>query len=301
VRLDLALIAGHPGLSRRKARDVIEKGQVHVDGRMVREPGADVRADAAIDWNPGRKALARVRSSLPLLASDEAFLVVDKPAGLLSVPTPGGVDEDTVLARVQDYVRRLRPRDPFVGRVHRLDRDTSGSLLFALSAEARAVLIAQFKAHRITRRYSALVAGEPRSDRGVVDAPLAEVYEGGRRKVARGDEPSSPARTHWEVVERFPGAALLDVTLETGRQHQIRVHLAHIRLPVLGDRVYGGATAASAARRQMLHARVLGFEHPVTGVPVTVESPLPEDFAAVRDHLRKGGGGRARRPPRARR
>jgi len=290
MRLDLALIAAHPGLSRRKAREVIEKGQVKVDGRTVREPGDPVGPQARVDWDPARKALSRARSTVPLLLTDDAVVVVDKPAGLLSVPTPGGVDEDTALARVHDYVRRLHPRDPFVGRVHRLDRDTSGTLLFALSPEARAVLIAQFRDHRITRRYSALVAGEPRGDRGLVDAPLAESYQGGRRRVARGDEEKAPARTHWKVVERCPGAALLDVELETGRQHQIRVHLAHIGLPVLGDPVYRKRTAPPplAVPRQMLHAAILGFSHPVTGAVVRVESPLPDDLKKNLTALRKG-------------
>ncbi len=281
-RLDLALIRAHPGMSRRKARDVIEKGQVSVDGIRVREPGQAVAADAAIVWNPNRKALPRARSSLPVLYEDDTLLIVDKPPGLLTVASaPGTSGEDTALARVQEYVRRLRPRSPYVGVVHRMDRDTSGALAFALSPEARQGLRTLFRGHRIERRYLALVRGHPPADQGVVDLPIHEVYEGGKRRIARPGEPALPALTRWRVLQSFARAALLEVSLETGRQHQIRVHLAHIGLPILGDPVYGGSRAGSAppgVRRQMLHARLLAFTHPSTGEPVHAESPLPADF-----------------------
>jgi 23S rRNA pseudouridine1911/1915/1917 synthase len=290
-RLDLALIARHPGLSRRKAREVIEKGQVLVDGRLVREPGLMVGEGADLRWDPNRQALPRARLSLARLYEDEHVLIVDKPAGLLSVPTSdeAPADEDTALGRVQEYARRRHPKRPFVGRVHRLDRDTSGALAFALSAPARAGLIDLFRAHQVERRYLALVEGEPRTEHGVMDQPLHEAYEGGRRRIAKPGEPGRPALTRWRVVERLPGAALLEVELGTGRQHQIRVHLAHAGLPVLGDPVYRrrAAPALVAAPRQMLHAAVLGFSHPVTGEAVRVESPWPDDFKAVRTALRK--------------
>jgi 23S rRNA pseudouridine1911/1915/1917 synthase len=175
-----------------------------------------------------------------------------------------------------------------VGLVHRLDRDTSGAMAFVFSPGARAGLIDAFRDHRIERRYLALVAGNPRTEEGVVDAPLREAYVSGRRGVARRGEPSRPAVTHWRVVERFPGAALLEVDLKTGRQHQVRVHLAHVGLFVLGDPVYGVSTPAPVrVQRQMLHARGLAFAHPVTGEPVRVESPLPKDFTKALSALRK--------------
>src|SRR5262245_17642825 len=134
MRLDVALIAKHPQLSRRKARDVIEKGQVLLDGKVVTEPGRRYDAAATLHWDPNRKALPRARISLPLLYADDDLLIIDKPAGLLSVPSAENTrGEDTALDRVHDYVRRLRPRHPYVGVVHRLDRDTSGALVFALS------------------------------------------------------------------------------------------------------------------------------------------------------------------------
>jgi len=297
TRLDVALIRQHPELSRRKAREVIEKGQVSVDGRLVRAAGSEVAEGARLEWDANRRALPRARASLPLLWSDDALVVVDKPAGLLAVPTASGEDEDTVLARVQDYARHLHPRAPYVGVVHRLDRDTSGALAFALTPPAREGLRALFRSHRIERRYVALVEGVPRADAGTVDRAIHEGYESGRRRLVRVGEQGRPALTRWRVLERFATASLLEIELETGRQHQIRLHLAHVGLPVLGEPVYAdrapGRAGANrrrppvAARRQMLHARVLGFAHPLTGAAVRVESPLPEEFARALQVLRR--------------
>jgi 23S rRNA pseudouridine1911/1915/1917 synthase len=289
MRLDLLLIRRNPGLSRRKAQDVIEKGQVSVDGERVREPGRDVAQTAEVVFDPNRKALPKARSTLPVLHQDEHVIVVDKPAGLLSVPSAPGLHEDTALARVQDYARRLKPHEGYAERVHRLDRDTTGALAFALSREARAGLIQAFRSHRIERRYLAIVEGAPEAERGTIDAPVREAWVSGRRGVARPGEPAQPARTHWIVRERLPGAALLDVALETGRQHQVRAHLAHAALPILGDPVYGRPSHGRPfARRPMLHAAELAFAHPITGARVHVRSPLPADFEATLAALRKG-------------
>jgi 23S rRNA pseudouridine1911/1915/1917 synthase len=300
MRLDLALIRRHPELSRRKAREVIEKGQVDVDGDAVVEPGHAVAEAAVIRWDPNRKARSRARSSLPVLYRDEWLAVVDKPAGLLSVPTIPGGDEDTALARVRDYARHLSPRRPYAAAVHRLDRDTSGALAFALKPEARAALRELFREHRMERQYAALVEGTPRQDRGEVALPLHEDYEAGRRRVARPGEPGKEALTRWSVRERLAGAALLDVELATGRQHQIRVHLAHVGLPVLGDAVYRGRAGRppAAVPRQMLHARRLAFLHPFTGTEVSVESPLPDDFREVLSMLRRTSRRGVRSPTR---
>jgi 23S rRNA pseudouridine1911/1915/1917 synthase len=288
MRLDVALIALHPGLSRRKAREVIEKGQVTVDGAIVQEPGRLVGPAVPVAWDPNRPARTRARISLPVLYRDDSLLVIDKPAGLLAVPTsPEAEHEDTAVARVHAFATHLSPRHPYVGVVHRLDRDTSGALAFALTPPARGALRTLFREHRMERRYAALVDGDPRQDEGVIDLPISDAYEG-KRRVAREGEPSRPARTRWRVVERFAGGALLEVELETGRQHQIRLHLAHIGLPVVGDTVYGQDLRLPRlpAPRQMLHARVLAFLHPLTGVEVRCESPLPADFKAALRQLR---------------
>ena len=287
MRLDLALIGLHPTLSRRRARAASEKGQVSVDGSRVREAGHEVEEGAAVVWDPNRPSLSRARCSLPLLHEDRHVLIVDKPAGLLTVPTGSReLHEDTALGRVRDYVARLRPREGFVERVHRLDRHTSGALAFALSREARAALIQMFRAHRIERRYLAIVAGSPPADDGVVDAPLRDAWVSGRRAVAGRDDPSKPALTRWKVQERFKGAALLEVELETGRQHQVRIHLGHIGLPILGDEVYGTLRIGpTTARRPMLHAWRLGFVHPVDGGKVSATSPLPADISSTLTQL----------------
>jgi 23S rRNA pseudouridine1911/1915/1917 synthase len=291
MRLDVALIRKHPELSRRRAREVIEKGQVAVGGQLVLEPGHDVPEDAPLEWDANRKARKRVRSTLVHLYEDERILIVDKPAGLLTVPSaPDARGEDTALARVQEYAARLRPRHPYVGRVHRIDRDTSGAVAFTFDAETRQELIALFSEHRIERRYLALVRGLPREDAGRIDVPLHDEYQAGRRRPARRGEDSREARTHWRVRERFGAAALLELRLETGRQHQIRVHLAHVGHPILGDRVYGperDPPGAGRVARQMLHAEHLAFEHPWTEAAVSATSPLPADFAAVLAVLRK--------------
>jgi 23S rRNA pseudouridine1911/1915/1917 synthase len=320
LRLDVALIRRYPQLSRRKAQDVISKGQVSLDGQTVQEPGHIVGERAEIAWDPNRKAQRIARIALPLLHADEWLLVVDKPAGLLTVPSgPGASREDTVADRVAAYARKRNPGRPFVGLAHRLDRDTSGALVVALDPAVRQALRALFRAHRIERSYVALVQGQPRGEAGEIDLPIHEGYVSGRRRVARAGEEAMPALTRWRVLERFPAAALLELRLETGRQHQIRVHLAHAGMPVLGDKVYsersdakpprgrvrptrraalGGSRHFAAATpdprrvhapvpRQMLHARVLGLTHPSTGATVRVESPLPPDFRAVLERLRR--------------
>jgi 23S rRNA pseudouridine1911/1915/1917 synthase len=293
-RLDVLLIAAYPELSRRKAREVIEKGQVEVDGVQAREPGLRVEASSAIVWDPNRKALPRARLSLPRLYEDETVLVVDKPAGLLTVASaPGKEGEDTVRDRVLHYVTKLHPRRPYVGVVHRLDRDTSGALAVALAPAAREGLRELFRRHAIHRRYLAIVRlTEPlASDEGVIDLPLHTEYRGGRRRVARPGEPSVEAVTRYRVRERFRDTAVVELELETGRQHQIRIHLAGVGMPVIGDPVYGSGSERAGSlrarvRRQMLHAWLLELTHPLTGVKVRAESPLPEDFSKVLAELR---------------
>jgi len=288
VRLDVALIALHPELSRRKAREVIEKGQVSIEGRLVREGGELVTPGQAIRWDRHKKALPRARLTLPVLYQDEALLIVDKPAGLLSVATsPDAGHEDTVIARAREYAERLRPRHGFAGAVHRLDRDTSGALAVALHEQARLAMRELFRRHRAERRYVALVLGTPQTPEGRIDAPIRDRYEGGRRGVARAGETGLPAVTRYRVLERLAGAALLEIELETGRQHQIRAHLAHVGLPILGDATYG-SEPVGAVPRQMLHARVLGFVQPLSGASIRVESPLPADFERVLASLRRG-------------
>ena len=292
TRLDVLLVRAHPGLSRRQARAAIEKGQVSVDGRACFEPGQPCPEGTRVAWDPNRKAVRRARLDLPRLYEDESVLVIDKPAGLLSVPSgPGLTHEDTALARVREYASHLHPRQPYAGAVHRLDRGTSGALAFALDARAHGALRELFRAHRIERRYLALVEGRPPAAEGLVDAPIHEDYVSGRRRLARPGEPAREARSRWRVVEAFAGTALLEVELETGRQHQIRLHLSHLGLPILGEPVYRPAELPRRLRvnapRPMLHARLLAFVQPLSGARVRAESPLPEDFERLLARLRR--------------
>ncbi|MEZ5291660.1 MAG: RluA family pseudouridine synthase [Vicinamibacterales bacterium] len=288
TRLDQRLRADSPSLSWAKARQAIERGQVTVDGAVERDPGALVRAGAAVVVDVNRPAVRPARSRFTRLYEDEHVLVLDKPAGVLTIPAGADAeDEDTVLARVREYMDRRRGPGGYVGTLHRLDRDTSGALAVALTREAHERGRDMFGRHGFTRRYVALVAGVPVPAEGVVDAPIADAWTGGRRRLAQRGEPSKPAVTRYVVRHPYgTAAALVELTLETGRQHQIRLHLAHLGHPVLGDRVYGTPESAAAAPRQMLHARTLAFAHPLTGAPIAVEAPLPDDFARMRAGLR---------------
>ena len=294
MRLDLAVSRAF-GLSRRAARDAVRAGRVDVEGTVEDEPGRLVAESANLAFHPSRPARYRVRSRLSVLAEDADFLIVDKPAGLLSVPTAEH-EKDTLLARVLDYLHHRFGRRPTAFVVHRLDKDTSGALVFARNRSALHFLQDLFQRHAIEREYMAIVEGRV-PDSGSYTADL--VRDGGdlRRGVARPGQQGERAVTRYRAIERFDGATLVSIELETGRTHQIRVHFAAAGHPVLGDRVYGGRRRGSRvggqegkgpqAPRQMLHARRLGFAHPRTGERVRAESPLPEDFVGVLENLRK--------------
>ena len=295
MRLDLA-VARRFGLPRRAAREAVRAGRVEREGIVVDEPGMEVPEDAPLVWHRDRPARHRVRTRLRVLHEDEDVLVVDKPAGLLTVPTAER-ERDTLLARALDYLHHRYHRRPYAGIVHRLDKDTSGAVVFARSRESLHALQDLFKAHDIEREYVAIVEGAP-PESGTLDADLSRDARLDRRGVAKRGEPGRRAVTRYRVLERLRGASLVSVQLETGRTHQIRIHFAHAGTPVLGDRVYGrrGASsvpASAAAPRQMLHARRLGFAHPRTGELVRVESEAPEDFAKILRSLRTRVGGSA--------
>lgn len=286
TRLDLASSRAF-GLSRRAARDAVRAGRIDVDGSTVVEPGRDVPETAELTHHPERPARRRVRTSLSVLLEDDDLLIVDKPAGLLAVPTAER-ERDTLLARVLDYLHHRYRRRPFAGVVHRIDRDTSGALVFARNRETLGYLQELFRRHAIDREYVALVEGNP-PDSGTFDAELVRDSGLGRRGVARAGEEGMRAITRFRVLERLPGATLVAVRLETGRTHQIRVHFSSAGYPIVGDPVYRRRDAPPRldAPRQMLHARQLGFAHPRTGAHVSAESPLPADFTAALSQLRR--------------
>lgn len=293
LRLDQHLRAAHPALSWTKVRAAIEKGQVTVNGAVERDPGALVSPSAAVVLDVNRRAERPARSRFTRLYEDDDVLVIDKPAGLLTIPPDDeeGAGADTVLSRVREYMERRRGPGGYVGTLHRLDRDTSGALAVALTREAHEAGRALFGRHAFTRQYQALVEGVPEPREGTIALPISEAYDRGRRHIAEAGEPALDAVTHYVVRHPYgTGAALVELTLDTGRQHQIRLHLSHVGHAVLGDRVYGTARAAAAAPRQMLHAWTLAFPHPLTGARIAVTAPLPDDVARMRERLRARRG-----------
>jgi 23S rRNA pseudouridine1911/1915/1917 synthase len=279
MRLDKQVKAAHPQLSWRQVREAIEKGQVTVDGRVRKDPGLDMVSGAAIALDLNRPAQRRIRAPFELLHEDEHILVLNKPAGLLSIPTTpdAGSSEDTVLRRVREYMEFKHGHKSYVGMLHRLDRDTSGALAVALSKDAHAAGRELFKEHRFDRQYLAIVHGIPDPPQGTVSARISSTYEGGRRKLVDRRARGLDATTDYRVRDSVKDAALLELTLHTGRQHQIRLHLEKLGHPLLGEKVYV-KEAKTGVPRPMLHAWRLAFPHPITGTRISVEAPMPQDF-----------------------
>jgi len=299
MRLDRRIRALHPELSWTKIRELIARGQVTVDAAPVRDPGAEVDNGAAIAIEESRRPLPHARLDLARLYEDAEILVIDKPAGLLTIATDPALrdSEDTVLGRAQEYARHLRGRRGYAGVLHRLDRDTSGALAIALTREAHEAGRELFAAHRFERRYLAIVDGVPDPDRGTIDAAIADGYTDGRRRLAGPRDDGRQAVTHYRVLEAFGTAALVELRLETGRQHQIRLHLERLGHPLVGEKVYtgssgsgrsggsGGSGGGVTAKRQMLHAWRLAFPQPVRNNAIVVEAPVPADFEQILRHL----------------
>ena len=294
MRLDKYLKAKQPELSWSRIREAIEKGQVTVDGRVQRDPGLDVYKESAVDLNRNRPAQSRARASFDILHEDDEIIVLNKPAGLLSIPSSpdAGNSEDTVLRRVREYMHFKLGHKTYVGMLHRLDRDTSGSLAVALSKDAHAAGRDLFKAHRFERHYLALVQGIPEPPKGTIHARISSGYRDGRRKLVDADKSGLDATTDYKVRERLKNAALLELRLHTGRQHQIRLHLEKLGHPLIGERVYAAPSASAKAparqalaERNMLHAWTLAFPHPITGKRIAVEAPLPADFLKTMKRL----------------
>jgi 23S rRNA pseudouridine1911/1915/1917 synthase len=281
VRLDRYL-AEHAGLASRAAAErLIERGAVVVDGqrgqKSLRLSGGELieLAEEAESARPGPEAGSEL--AIPVAFSDEHLIVVDKPAGVVTHPAPGVVGP-TLVAALRDQGLRGGDDEQRPGVIHRLDRDTSGLLVLARSDEAFAALGAQMRARQIEREYVALVRGRPPSRRGTIDAPIGrDRNDIGRMAV--GGRGERPAVTHFELAEPLVGASLLQLKLETGRTHQIRVHLAAIGHPVLGDPVYGVPGGQIGLRRQFLHAARLAFAHPADGRRIELASELPPDLA----------------------
>ena len=264
--------------SRAVAERLLGDGGVLVDGRS-RLKSHKLEGGEELEFEPPAARPSTLEPqdlNLVVPYEDEHLLVVDKPAGLVVHPAPGHAQGTLVHGLLAyDVEGGDEPERP--GIVHRLDRDTSGLLVVARSPEAHRRLQELVQSRELTREYLALVVGRPRSRRGTIEAPIGRDRHDPLRQSLDTDTPRA-AVTHFEVERLLPRHALLRVTLETGRTHQIRVHLAAIDLPVAGDSLYG-RPGELGLERQFLHASRLGFEHPLTGERIDVSSPLPADLA----------------------
>lgn len=272
--------------SRALAARMLAEGEVLVDGRAARK-SERLRGGETIEYElpPEQEPLAREERQLEFVYEDEHLLVVDKPSGI-SVHPGAGRQSGTLANALIAYGARGGEAPERPGIVHRLDRDTSGLMVVARSEAAFLGLRRLVRRHEIEREYLALVRGRPRSRKGTIEAPIGRDR---RRPTRRSLETDSPrvAVTHFELRELFERHALLGVRLETGRTHQIRVHLAAINLPVSGDPVYGVAHDLGL-ERQFLHACRLAFRHPVTEEEIELTSPLPADLERALARARAG-------------
>ena len=289
VRLDQFLALQDTQLTRAQLHRLIVQGQVLLNGRSAK-PAQKVRSGDLVSLTiPPPRVTDVVPQWMPLtlVYQDSDIVVIDKPAGLSVHPGPGHPDQTLVnglLARcpdIQGVGGAIRP-----GIVHRLDKDTSGLMMVAKNHHAHQELSNQIKDRRVTKGYMALTTGVVSPDAGIIDQPIARDPRHRKRMavVAGGRE----SRTRYRVVENPSGYSLLELVLETGRTHQIRVHLAHLGHPLLGDGVYG--KTSPLLDRHFLHANLLGFQHPRTGEALEFRAELPTDLAGVLDDLRSGSG-----------
>jgi len=287
-RLDV-FVSERTGLSRSQVQRLIESGHIRVSGRESK-PNYRVRAGDSIEvYLPEKPTKGIVPEPIPIkiLYRDRDIAVVEKPPGMVVYPAPG--HESGTLMNALAYHIGLpdAPGGPLrAGIVHRLDKDTSGVMVIALTENSYKGLVRQFKERTIKKEYIALVWGSPK-DKGVITSAIGRSISD-RKKMSTRSRRAKEARTIWEVIERYGNASLLKIKLETGRTHQIRVHFSSDGHPVLGDRLYGKKTSIGEIRfqRQMLHASVLGFIHPIEGKYMEFKSPIPEDMRYIIEKLK---------------
>jgi len=290
-----AVVRDQTGVAWSRARDLCTQGRVTVNGRRCLDPALRVCPGAVVvvdERAPKLRTGALPESAIVFL--DRDVVVVDKPAGMLSIAYEPG-DKDTLVDRTRILLRRMGGRgfDPELGAVHRLDKETSGLMVFARTLEAKRILADQFRAHDIERVYHAIAHGTVAAKR-VETHLIADRGDGirgsyGHFRRPRGGIPPEAKRsvTHVRPIAPLAGATLVECRLETGRQHQIRIHLSELGHPLVGERVYirDYAGPKIESMRPMLHARVLGFVHPRTGQRMSFEREAPEDFRAMVESL----------------
>ena len=292
TRIDSVLSLLLAETSRSFIQKLIEDGGVVLNGEPMTSKKYKVKAGDCVELTiPEPQQLVIEPEDIPLdiVYEDDDVLVVNKPKGMVVHPAAGNYSGTLVNAIMFHCADRLSSINGIVrpGIVHRIDKDTSGLLMIAKNNKAHESLSAQLARHSITRRYKALVYNNFNEDEETADAPIGRDPKN-RLRQAVTQQNSKRAVTHWKVVERFGKYTLIEARLETGRTHQIRVHMAYIKHPLVGDPLYGPSKQAIAADGQLLHAEVLGFVHPTTGEYMEFTSPLPEDFQMILERLRNG-------------
>ena len=290
-RLDRWLCGAAEDPSRSALQKLLEGGAVLVDGVPAAKNHRLRGGETVVVTVPDARPLEAAPQDLPLeiVYEDGDLLVVNKPKGMVVHPAPGSPDGTLVNALLHHCAGRLSSINGVVrpGIVHRIDKDTSGLLIVAKNDFAHNLLAEQIKAHSFTRIYNAVVYGGFGADEGTVDAPIGR-NPNDRKKMCVTAKNSRPAVTHYRVLERFERFTHLELRLETGRTHQIRVHMAHIGHPVAGDPVYGPKKVIASLGGQCLHAKTIGFVHPRTGEYLEFTSEPPEVYTAFLERLRAG-------------
>ncbi len=286
-RVDALLAAAMPELSRAFVQKLLEEGRVTCRGRPVKksfrpEPGDELTLDIP---EPEPLEVAAEEIPLDVVYEDADVIVVNKPKGMVVHPAPGHAGGTLVNALMAHCGADLSGINGVLrpGIVHRIDKDTSGLLIAAKNDAAHRFLAAQLADHTLSRTYECVVLGNLRDDSGTVDAPIGR-HPTDRKRQCVTDKNGRSAVTHWRVLARFPGYTHVECRLETGRTHQIRVHMAHIGHPILGDTVYGAKKPVPGLEGQCLHARKLRFIHP-DGRELELECPLPDYFEKVLEKL----------------
>lgn len=290
MRLDKYLAGQYPEQTRSYLQKLIKDGEVLVNGKTVKAGYQLSKGDEVSVNIPEPKELdvEPQKMDLDIVYEDEDVILINKPKGMVVHPAPGHTTDTLVnglLYHCKDNLSGIngvaRP-----GIVHRIDRDTTGILIVCKNDMSHNRIAAQLKEHSITRRYRALVHGNVKNDTGTVEGPIGR-HPVDRKKMAINEKNGKPAVTHYQVLERFGNYTLIECVLETGRTHQIRVHMASIGHPLVGDEVYGPAKCPFKLQGQCLHAMVLGFVHPRSGEYMEFSTNLPEYFQELLEKLRK--------------
>ena len=280
-RIDSFLADNTEEMTRSAVQKLIEEGSVEVNGKVPAKNYKLRSGDHICLSIPEPKLPEAKPENIPLdiVFEDDDLLVVNKPKGMVVHPAPGNYDGTLVNALLYHCGDSLSGINGVLrpGIIHRIDKDTSGLLIVAKNDFSHKLLAEQIKEHSFTRKYQAVVVGNIKDDRGTINAPIGR-HPTDRKKMTVTQKNSREAVTHYRVIERYKGYTHVELTLETGRTHQIRVHMAHIGHPVAGDTVYGGKKYLASLNGQCLHAYYISFVHPVTGETLTLSAPLPEYF-----------------------